>query len=114
MSTTVYVIGLIVTICMILLNIDDVIWDIGYHFIVRRQRKEERLPIAMLDDLPPKLLAIVIAAWHEENVLGQVIDHMVSTVYYPRSMYRVFLGVYPNDPATIEVAEKLAQKYENV
>ena len=114
MSTTVYVIGLIVAICMILLNIDDVIWDIGYHFTVRRQRKEERLPIAMLDDLPPKLLAIVIAAWHEENVLGQVIDHMIATVHYPRSMYRVFLGVYPNDPATIEVAEKLAQKYENV
>jgi len=57
---------------------------------------------------------IMIAAWHEENVLGQVIDHMISTVHYPRSMYHVFLGVYPNDPATIEVAEKLAEKYKNV
>jgi len=60
--------------------------------------------------LPPKLLAIMIAAWHEENVLGQVIDHMISTVHYPRSMYHVFLGVYPNDPATIEVAEKTGRK----
>jgi len=99
MSTTVYVIGLIVAVGMILFNIDDVIWDIVYLFSVKRHGKEERLPVAMLDDLPPKLLAIMIAAWHEENVLGQVIDHMISTVHYPRSMYHVFLGVYPNDPA---------------
>jgi len=80
MSTTVYVIGLIVAVGMILFNIDDVIWDIVYLFSVKRHRKEERLPVAMLDDLPPKLLAIMIAAWHEENVLGQVIDQRTSRI----------------------------------
>jgi len=114
MNMTVYIIGLLVAIGMLVFNIDDIIWDIGYLLSSERRRKEERIPMAMLDELPPKLLAVMVAAWHEENVIEQVIDHMISSVHYPRSMYHVFLGVYPNDPATIEVAERLSQKYENV
>jgi len=114
MNITVYIIGLLVAIGMLLFNIDDIIWDIGYLLSSERRRKEERMPMNLVDDLPPKLLAVMVAAWHEENVIEQVIDHMISTVHYPRSMYHVFLGVYPNDPATIEIAKKLSQKYENV
>jgi len=114
MNMTIYIIGLLVAIGMLVFNIDDIIWDIGYLLSSERRRKEERIPMAMLDELPPKLLAVMVAAWHEENVIEQVIDHMISSVHYPRSMYHVFLGVYPNDPATIEVAERLSQKYENV
>lgn len=114
MSIAVYVFGLIVALGMIILNIDDVIWDIGYFLTRKRHNKEEKLPLQLVDNLPPKLLAVMVAAWHEDNVIDQVIDHMISTVHYPRSMYHVFLGVYPNDDATIAVAEKLSKKYENV
>jgi len=44
MSTTVYVIGLIVAVGMILFNIDDVIWDIVYLFSVKRHGKKKDYP----------------------------------------------------------------------
>ncbi|MGI5976145.1 MAG: glycosyltransferase [Candidatus Limivicinus sp.] len=67
-----------------------------------------------LNSAPPKLLALAIAAWHEDNVLEAVVENMIESVQYPRSMYHVFLGVYPNDDATIAVAEHLSGKYSNV
>ncbi|MGL5541483.1 MAG: glycosyltransferase, partial [Erysipelotrichaceae bacterium] len=33
---------------------------------------------------------------------------------YPKSMYHLFLGVYPNDEATMDVAKRLAQRHYNV
>ena len=51
---------------------------------------------------------------HEDNVLGDVIDNVIASTDYPRSMYHIFLGVYPNDDATIAVAQTLAERYPNV
>ncbi|MDL2296292.1 phage adsorption protein NrfB, partial [Lachnospiraceae bacterium OttesenSCG-928-E19] len=67
-----------------------------------------------LETVPPKLLAVAIAAWNEENVLGQVIDNLMISVHYPKSMYHIFLGVYPNDAETMAVAAELEKKYPNV
>jgi adsorption protein B len=67
---------------------DDVIWDIWYLFSRYWRNKSNKIPIAVLDDLPPKLLAVMIAAARDEdNVIEQVIDHMVATVHYSRSTY---------------------------
>ena len=107
-------IGLVVALGFIIFSLDDLIWDICN--IVRTiQRKEpDRLPIDRLDSVPPKLLAVMVAAWHEDNVIEAVIDNMISSLQYPRAMYHVFIGVYPNDDATIDVVKKLEQKYSNV
>ena len=67
-----------------------------------------------MDSLPPKLLAMVIAAWREDNVLGDVINNIIASTHYPKSMYHIFLGIYPNDAPTLAVANELAEKYENV
>ena len=106
-------IGLIIVVLYLLMGIDDFVWDIAGLFR-RRSYKEQLLDLHKLDSTPPKLLAIAIAAWHEDNVLGDVIDNVLSSVLYPKSMYHIFLGVYPNDPATISVAESLAVRYPNV
>ncbi|MFR1640420.1 MAG: glycosyltransferase [Eggerthellaceae bacterium] len=57
------------------------------------------------------MLAVVIAAWHEDAVLGEVVDNLVASAQYPRSLYRVFLGVYPNDAATVAVARALEARH---
>ena len=106
-------IGLIVVVLYLLMGIDDFIWDIAGLFR-RRSYKDQLLDLHKLDSTPPKLLAIAIAAWHEDNVLGDVIDNVLASVLYPKSMYHIFLGVYPNDPPTIAVAEALAARYPNV
>ena len=54
---------------------------------------------------------MVIAAWHEDAVLGEVVDNLVASAQYPRSLYRVFLGVYPNDAATVAVARTLEARH---
>ncbi|WP_281004388.1 glycosyltransferase [Mahella australiensis] len=76
--------------------------------------RSKRIALEKLDSQPPKLLAIVIAALHEEKVLEPVIDNLIATMHYPRSMYHIFIGVYPNDEATTAVADALGQKYQNV
>lgn len=108
-----YIIGLVLVMLYILTGFDDFIWDIITLFR-RKSYKKELLDLKKVDDVPPKLLAVAIAAWHEESVLGDVIDNMIASVHYPNSMYHVFLGVYPNDDATITVAKQLEEKYENV
>jgi adsorption protein B len=108
-----YIIGLVLVMLYILTGFDDFIWDIITLFR-RKSYKRELLDLKKADDVPPKLIAVAIAAWHEESVLGDVIDNMIESVHYPNSMYHVFLGVYPNDAATITVARQLEEKYENV
>ncbi|MCE5193089.1 phage adsorption protein NrfB [bacterium] len=114
MSNTIYVIGFIVALCYVFFSIDDVIWDVAYLFRGGTRSTSRKIPLESLDAVPPKLLAVVIAAWHEDGVLEPVIDHMLASLQYPRSMYHVFLGVYPNDTNTITIAQKLAEKYDNV
>lgn len=108
-----YVIGLALVILYIVTGFDDFIWDIVTLFR-RRDYNHQLADVKALDDQPPKLLAIAIAAWHEESVLGEVIDNLIASLHYAPSMYHVFLGVYPNDPKTIAVAEKLAEQFKNV
>ena len=114
MSSVIYIVGLLVALSYFLLSIDDLVWEIVYLLKVGARSKLKKISFKSLDAVPPKLLAVMVAAWHEDNVLEPVIDHMLASVQYPRSMYHVFLGVYPNDAATIAIAQKLEKKYTNV
>ena len=60
------------------------------------------------------MLGIIVAAYNEENVLKQVIQNIILSNQYPKSMYHIFLGVYPNDPATMKVAKELEDQFPNV
>ncbi len=108
-----YAIGFFLAAFYLLTGMDDFIWDILTLFR-RRAYHKQRLNPRQLDSIPPKLLAVAIAAWHEDNVLGDVIENILASTHYPKSMYHIFLGVYPNDDATVEVARALAAKYPNV
>lgn len=108
-------VGLIVVLCYIIFNIDDVIWEI-VHLIKKRRVDSEadRVSMESLEAIPSKLLAVIVAAWNEDSVLEPMIENMLASAHYPESMYYVFLGVYPNDDATVAVAKRLERKYKNV
>ncbi|MGF6376558.1 adsorption protein B [Clostridiales Family XIII bacterium PM5-7] len=108
-----YHIGLALVCLYLLTGFDDFIWDI-IALIKRKKYRDQRLDLHQLDKVPPKLLALAIASWHEENVLVDVIENMIESVHYPKSMYHIFLGVYPNDDATVAIAIELEKKYANV
>lgn len=112
MESFIYIFGLVLVSVWILLGIDDLIWDIYTAAI--NKNKSRKLPISELDEKMPRLLAMIIASWQEDSVLGEVVDNITASVQYPKSMYHIFLGVYPNDGPTVAVAEALALRHENV
>ncbi|MCL1919113.1 MAG: phage adsorption protein NrfB [Peptococcaceae bacterium] len=114
MENVLYGVGLTLVILYLALGIDDFLWDILSLLKRVFRRSHKPLDMQKLDSVPPKLLAIVIAAWQEENVLEDVIDNILASAQYPLSMYHIFLGVYPNDAETLLIAKNLEQKHPNV
>ncbi len=49
---------------------------------------------------PGAPMAIILPAWDEAAVIGPMLRALTGGLDYPD--YRVFVGVYPNDPATLE------------
>ncbi len=115
MINMIYYIGLVFVILLILISLDDLVWDIYCLFIYKKREKTSKtISYRELQETIPGLLAVIVAAYREEDVLEAVIDNLIDTNHYPDSMYHVFLGVYPNDIGTLEIADKLSKKYKNV
>ena len=110
---TLYLLGLILALLYILMGFDDFIWDIIALFY-KKNRKDVFLNMQEINATPYKLLAVIIGAWREDNVIEDVIDNFLASTIYPKSMYHIFIGVYPNDNATIEAATRLETRYPNV
>ncbi len=53
--------------------------------------------------------AVFVANWHEEDVLGKMVEGNLARIQIPE--VSLFLGVYPNDTATLRVAQELEAKY---
>lgn len=103
---TLYLIGFILASLYILMGLDDFIWDI-IALYYKRKRKDVVLNMQEISDTPYKLLAVIIGAWKEDNVIEDVIHNFLESTIYPKSMYHIFLGVYPNDEATILAVKRL-------
>lgn len=113
MEDFLYIAGLVLVLLYLAMGVDDFLWDLVA--VAHRLRgKKKNLDMAVVNQVPPKLIAVMIAAWHEDNVLGEVIENFINSTIYPTSMYHVFLGVYPNDEATVQVAQNLARQFPNV
>ncbi len=88
-------------------GIDDLIVDLC--FIVRRlsRRQADRLSLnALPHSAAPAPFAIFVAAWDEAAVIGGMLTAAVRRFDYPD--YRIYVGTYPNDPATIAAARAVA------
>jgi bacteriophage N4 adsorption protein B len=56
----------------------------------------------------PKI-AVFVANWHEEDVLGKMVEGNIARIRIPEVSF--FLGVYPNDSGTLRVAKELEAKH---
>ena len=112
-ANVLYITGLILAILYLTMGFDDFIWDI-YSLFKRGQYKKSRLDFKVLRTPPPKLLAITIGAWNESGVIGAVIENLIASIQYPKSMYHLFVGVYPNDQDTIDIVAEIEKKYPNI
>jgi len=57
-------------------------------------------------------VAIYIPCWREQAVIEQMLADNIAAIHYSR--YRIFVGVYPNDPATQAAARRAAEKFNKV
>jgi bacteriophage N4 adsorption protein B len=96
-------------------GIDDLIVDLIW--LVRQAKRSltiyRRFPRACASLFPepvsPFALAVLIPAWDESAVIGQMLTRCREA--WGVSGYTIFVGYYPNDPLTFAVLEPLASEY---
>jgi adsorption protein B len=86
-------------------GIDDVLVDLAYvgaklHGWLRPAPRP-----TLSDEAPP--LALFIPAWDEAAVIGPMLRAALTR--YDYSAYRIYVGVYPNDAATIAAVHEVAK-----
>src|SRR6185312_14187967 len=88
----------------------DFMYDIGAYSLrlFRRfwYRKRPRLTLERLRSREQQRIAVIVPAWNEGEVVGSMVDNIIRRVDYRN--YMIFVGVYPNDPATNNAVDRLA------
>ena len=85
---------------------DDLLIDV---LALLKRSRPQQLTSALrkaMDAMPQKKIAILIANWHEDQILERMITGNLAQVDYRN--YYFFLGVYPNDLATLAAAQRLS------
>lgn len=96
-------------------RIDDLIFDAMYWwtFVVHLHHTwRGDVTVEELHALPQQRIAIFVAAWHEDDVIDQMLDYATSAIDYEH--YDILVGVYPNDEATRSKVEAAERRHRNV
>ena len=108
---------LVVGALIMLFSIDDLLVDGWfwtreiYRGLVIRPRYKP-LPESALHERAQQPLAIMIPSWQEDAVIGAMIENTVQVLDYEN--YRIFVGTYPNDAATIAEVERARRRHKRV
>lgn len=89
-------------------GVDDLLVDLIY--IARWINLRPGLPIRPLSaqvDAPGRIV-VFVAAWDESCVIGQMLRAALAR--FEQSDYRIYVGTYPNDPATIAAVAAVAEQ----
>ena len=78
-----------------ILSLDDLLVDLMFGWLLLRGRLRHPPPASTGRPGP---MAIIIPAWDESAVIGAMLRRLTATLDYPD--YHIFVGTYPNDPAT--------------
>ena len=100
-----------VTLCLFVI-LDDFFIDFLAFITGAKPRQLTKEEFSVMNDLRQKKLAIMIANWHEAEVLERMVTGNVAHIDYQN--YTIFLGVYPNDRETLEAARQAERKLSNV
>ncbi|MGQ3890381.1 glycosyl transferase family protein [Legionella sp. CNM-4043-24] len=103
--------------CLFILSgLDDLFFDAYYwtRFFIRlwRSRFFEPLTYKKMADKEEQLIAVLVPCWHEAGVIGTMLRHNAYSIDYRN--YYIFVGVYPNDPATVNEVEEVASHIKQV
>ncbi len=85
-------------------GIDDLLIDFAYGIARIRARLRRELPRGLA--AAPLPMALFIPAWDEAAVIGAMLRATLAR--YGAGEYRIYVGTYPNDPATIAAVAEVA------
>jgi adsorption protein B len=95
----------------VLLNgADDLFVDFARFGFWLRERRAPR--IAPARPLCEPKIALLIPCWREADVIEQMLEHNLAAIEYDR--YDIWLGLYPNDPESIERVQNCAERHPRV
>jgi adsorption protein B len=57
-------------------------------------------------------IAVFVPLWHEDAVIGQMLEHNLAAIQYRN--YHFFVGVYPNDDLTMRAVAEQARRHPRV
>ncbi|ODB36603.1 type II secretion system protein E [Pseudomonas mosselii] len=111
------ILAIILATLMFVLGLDDLFIDLCYwgRTLIRRFRiydKFDKADEKRLFEVPEKPLAIMVPAWNEVGVVGEMARLAASTIDYEN--YQIFVGTYPNDPQTQADVDAVCLHYPNV
>lgn len=92
-----------------LVRIGREIWRRAFIFGFRRAK-----PLSEEDLLgrPEQAVAIMIPCWDESGVIRRMLENTIKVLNYAN--YVIFVGTYPNDPATQREVDLVRERYGNV
>ncbi|MTI15894.1 hypothetical protein E1162_01425 [Rhodobacteraceae bacterium RKSG542] len=98
-------------------GIDDLILDLIFYLGPPSKRgpqanRTQAEYMELCGHPPPAHFAIMLPAWDEADILYSAVRRMLRNLDYPN--YVIFIGVYPNDPRSIEEAQKLQSESDRV
>ncbi|NIJ65865.1 adsorption protein B [Sphingomonas leidyi] len=85
-------------------GIDDLCVDLIY--LARRLRGRQPAPLALAGPAPAGRIVVFVPAWDESAVIGSMLRAALKRFDHPD--YRIYVGTYPNDPATIAAVADVA------
>lgn len=94
-------------------GIDDLLVDLIYaaraiRLSIFSQRRRSLPSSASTDPVPPGRIAVFVAAWDESQVIGRMLETALDR--FDHADYRIYVGTYPNDPATIAAVADVAER----
>jgi adsorption protein B len=94
-------------------GLDDLVVDLIYivRRVVDKNARRQRLADIPMPSAPSRI-AILVGAWDEAAVIGQMITSALARLDHPD--YRLYVGLYPNDRATIDAAAAVAGRDSRV
>lgn len=93
-------------------GLDDFFIDLVAAVRRLKPRKLDASDLARLESLPEKHIAIIVPAWHEGNIIDRMLAGNAARIEYAN--YHFFVGVYPNDTATVDAVRQVSETLPNV
>jgi len=115
-SGSLYTLAFVVAIVLMIGGVDDFAVDLYYwcfyFFAGKKLNRFQSESPDKLNEVEEKPIAVFVPAWHEQDVIHKMLVHACETLRYQR--YDIFVGVYPNDPLTLEQVQAVARTYPRV